>query len=160
MRGNVAIFLGVLVMSTLAVPMFAFAPQFIGLFDPSAHPTVISAGTSYLRINALCLPLLAVAMVTNETLRGAGDTRSGLVGTIIGRALIVVPLAQLLALRLGFGVTGVWWALCTGTVIQAAWVWTRWRGGRWLEVALRQSRVYRVICKGCQRPSKPGFWTR
>ncbi len=148
LRGDVAIFLGVVVMSALAVPMFAFAPQLIGLFDPSAHPTVISAGTSYLRINALFLPLLAVAMVTNGTLRGAGDTRPGLVGTLVGRALIVVPLAQILALRLGFGVTGVWWALCIGTVIQAAWVWTRWRGRRWLGVALRQSQVYRVHLQG------------
>lgn len=157
LRGNTAIFLGVLVMSALALPMFALAPGLIRLFDPSAHPTVIAAGTSYLRVNALFLPLLTVAMVTNGTLRGAGDTRPGLVGTVIGRGLLVVPLAHLLALRLGFGVTGVWWALCAGTVVQAAWVWGRWRGGRWLRVALRQSRLYRVHLQELPEPVQTRF---
>jgi len=131
-------------MTALAVPMLAFAPHLIRAFDPSAHPALLAAGTSYLRINALFLPLLAVAMVASGTLRGAGDTRPGLVGTLVGRALIVVPLAQLLALRLGFGVAGVWWALCVGTAVQAAWVYRRWQGGRWVRVALEGSRLYRL----------------
>lgn len=151
-RGDMAIILGVIVMSVIALPMLAFAPQLIRAFDPSAHPTVISAGTSYLRVNGLFLPLLAVAMVTNGTLRGAGDTRPGMIGTIVGRALIVVPLAQLLALRLGFGVVGVWWALSTGTVVQAAWVYLRWRGGRWVQVALHGSRLYREHLQGLSEP--------
>ncbi len=151
-RGDMAIILGVLVMSAIALPMLAFAPQLIRAFDPSAHPTVISAGTSYLRVNGLFLPLLAVAMVTNGTLRGAGDTRPGMIGTIVGRALIVVPLAQLLALRFGFGVAGVWWALCTGTAIQAAWVYLRWRSGRWVQVALHGSRLYREHLQGLPEP--------
>jgi putative MATE family efflux protein len=142
-RGDTAIILGVLVMSLAAVPIFVLAPQILRLFDPSAHPTVVAAGTSYLRINALFLPLLAVAMVTNGTLRGAGDTRPGLVGTVIGRCIIVVPLAHLLALTLDFGVVGVWWALCVGTTIQALWVALRWRGTRWQGVALRKTALYR-----------------
>lgn len=142
-RGDTAIFLGVLVMSLAAVPIFVFAPQILLLFDPSAHPTVLGAGTSYLRVNALFLPLLGVAMVTNGTLRGAGDTRPGLVGTVVGRCIVVVPLAYLLALSLGFGVVGVWWALCVGTTIQALWVTLRWRGVTWQRVALRKTALYR-----------------
>ena len=143
-RGNVAIFLGVLVMSVLAAPIFVFAGPLIRLFDPSAHPTLLSAGTSYLRVNALFLPLLAVAMVTNGSLRGAGDTRPGLVGTLLGRCLLVVPLAYALALTFQFGVVGVWWALCVGTTVQALWVWVRWQGGAWQGVALRKSPLYRL----------------
>jgi len=154
-RGDTAILLGVLVMTLLAIPMLLFAPQLIRLFDPSAHPTVIAAGTSYLRINAAFLPVLAVAMVTNGTLRGAGDTRPGLVGTVVGRCLVVVPLAYLFALTLDFGVSGVWWALCTGTTIQALWVALRWRSGAWLGVALRKTRLYRehlhALPEGVQR---------
>lgn len=143
-RGNVAIALGVVVMTLLAVPIFVFAAPLIRLFDPSAHPTVVAAGGSYLRVNALFLPLLAVAMVTNGSLRGAGDTRPGLVGTLLGRCLLVVPLAYTLALTLGFGVVGVWWALCVGTTVQALWVWVRWQGGAWRRVALRKSPLYRL----------------
>jgi putative MATE family efflux protein len=143
LHGNTAVFLGVMVMSAIALPLFVFAPQLVRLFDPSAHHVVVAAGASYIRINALFQPLLAVAMVTNGALRGAGDTRPGLIGTIIGRALVVVPLAYLLALPLGFGVEGVWWALVVGTAIQAAYVYLRWRGAAWQQVALHKSKVYR-----------------
>ena len=156
-RGNVAIFLGVLVMSVLAVPIFVFAGPLIRLFDPSAHPTVVAAGTSYLRVNALFLPLLAVAMVTNGALRGAGDTRPGLIGTLLGRCLLVVPLAYLLALTFGFGVAGVWWALCVGTTIQAMWVWARWQGGAWQRVALRKSPLYREQLAGLPEAAQKRF---
>jgi hypothetical protein len=48
----------------------------------------------------------------------------------------------LLALQLGFGVEGVWFALAAGTLIQAIYIQTQWRRGRWLEVALRKSPLY------------------
>ncbi len=143
-RGNAAIFLGVLVMSVIGLPIIVFAPHLVQLFDPSAHPVVLSASTSYLRVNALGLPILAVAMVVNGALRGAGDTRPGLVGNLLGRWLTVLPLAYLLALPLGLGVEGVWWALLAGTAVAAVYVLARWRSGRWIEVALRRSELYRL----------------
>ena len=143
-RGNVALWVGMAIMSLLGLILFLFAAPLVRLFDPSAHPTVVAAGTSYLRINALSQPLLAVAMVLNGTLRGAGDTRPGLVGTVVGRWLVVVPSAWLLAHGLGMGVDGVWWALFIGTAVQGAWVLYWWLDGRWLGVALRKSRLYRL----------------
>lgn len=143
-RGDAALLFGALVMSAVAVPLFVFAPQLVTLFDPSAHPTVVAAGSSYLRINAVAQPILAFAMVLNGALRGAGDTRPGLVGTLLGRWGVVLPLAYLLALPLGMGVSGVWWALVAGTSVQSLYIGVRWFGGRWAEVALRKSRVYRL----------------
>jgi putative MATE family efflux protein len=151
-RGDVAVFLGTLIMGSLGVALWLFAPQLVRLFDPTAHPTVVAAGTSYLRINALSQPLLAVAMVLNGALRGAGDTKPTLVGTIIGRWIVVVPLAWLLAFPLGLGVDGVWWALFAGTAVQAAHVAARWLGGKWTEVGLRKSRLYRLHL--CQLPDE------
>ena len=139
LRGNLALLLGAVVMTSIAIPLLIFAPQLVMLFEPSAHPTVVSAGASYIRINALAQPVLAIAMVINGALRGAGDTRPGLVGTIIGRWLVVVPLAYLLALVLDFGVQGVWWALVAGTSVQALYILLRWRSRVWVEVALVQN---------------------
>lgn len=143
-RGDAALLLGMAVMTLIGIPLFLFAPALVRLFEPTAHPVVLSAGTSYLRINALTQPILAVAMVCNGALRGAGDTRPGLVGTTIGRLLVVLPLGWLLAFPAGLGVEGVWWALAAGTAIQAAWVWLRWRGERWPQVGLRKSRLFRM----------------
>ncbi|MEX2536594.1 MAG: MATE family efflux transporter [Trueperaceae bacterium] len=143
-RGNVAVALGALIMGVLGLILWLFATPLVRLFDPSAHPTVVAAGTSYLRINALSQPILAVAMVVNGALRGAGDTRAPLVATLIGRWLVVVPLAYILAFPLGMGVNGVWWALFAGTTVQAVLVAGRWLGGRWLDVGLSKSRLYRL----------------
>lgn len=143
-RGSTAVALGALIMGSLGALLWLFAPQLVRLFDPTAHPTVVSAGTSYLRINALSQPILAVAMVLNGALRGAGDTRPTLVGTLIGRWLVVVPAAWLLAFPLGLGVEGVWWALFLGTTVQAAHVLMRWLGGKWVLVGLHKSRLHRL----------------
>ena len=156
-NGDVAMVLGVVVMSVIAVPIIIFAPQIIRLFDSSAHPTVIAAGTSYLRINTFAQPLLAIAIVTNGAMRGAGDTRPGLVGTSIGRLAVVVPLAYFLALQMGFGVEGVWMALAIGTTVQAIYIQLQWRSGRWLEVALRKSPLYREHLKHLPEDTRKRF---
>lgn len=141
--GNTALGLGIVIMSLVALPLVVFAPQIIRLFDPSAHPTVLSAGTSYLRIHALGQPLVAFAVVLNGALRGAGDTRPGMVSTVLGRWLLSIPLAYLLALPLGFGVEGVWWALVAGIGFEAGYMCWRWWGYRWLSIALNKAEVYR-----------------
>jgi putative MATE family efflux protein len=156
-RGNVAIALGVLLMGALGALLFAFAPHLVRLFDPTGNPTVLAAGTSYLRINALSQPILAVAMVVNGALRGAGDTRPTLVATLIGRWLVVVPLAYVLAFPAGMGVEGVWWALFAGTVVQAVHVSARWLGGKWQLVGLFKSRIYRLHLQFLPEPEQRRF---
>lgn len=143
-RGDAAILLGMLVMTIIAVPLVIFAPQVMRLFDPSANEILHAAGTSYIRINGIVLPFLAYAMIANGALRGAGDTTPGMWGAILSRWIIVVPLAWFLALRLGMGVDGVWWALAAGTIFQAAFVFLNWQSPRWLRVYLQKSRIYRL----------------
>ena len=104
----------------------------------------------------LAQPILAFAMVLNGALRGAGDTRPGLVGTVIGRGIIVVPLAYVLALPLGLwrrgGVVG---AFCGHHAFRRFTSWMRWRRGRWVGVALHKTPLYRrhlhALPKSAQR---------
>src|SRR5690554_5353628 len=143
-RGDAAIVLGMLVMSAIAVPLVIWAPQVMRLFDPSANEVLHAAGTSYIRINGIVLPFLAYAMIGNGALRGAGDTTPGMWGAILSRWIIVVPLAWFLALQLGWGVDGVWWALAAGTIFQAVFVFINWQSPRWLRIYLEKSRLYRL----------------
>jgi putative MATE family efflux protein len=144
LRGNIAIGFGVVVMLVLSLPLILFAPQLILFFEPGAHPTIQEAGKSYLRINGLSYLFLAIAMVTNGALRGAGDTLPGLLGTILGRWLVTIPLAYVLALPLGWGVNGIWVALAVGNVIQGVFVLVRWWRERWLVVAPKTTDLYRL----------------
>ncbi len=142
-RGNVAIWFGFIIMTVLAVPIVAFAPAIVRLFDPSAHPVLLATGTTYFRINTVVLPLSAFAMIANGALRGAGDTVPGLISTMVTRAALTVGLAYLLAFPLGMGSLGVWLALALGTILDAAYMGWRWRGSTWLNVALRKTDLFR-----------------
>lgn len=142
-RGSTSIWLGVAVMTLLGVPLVLFAPQLVRLFEPSGQATVLAAGTSYLRIVSLSLPLLAVGVVTNGALRGAGDTIPGLIGNLLGRWGTAVSVAYVLALPLGLGAAGVWWGIVAGTAVTSFYVLLRWRSGDWVWVALTKTDVYR-----------------
>ena len=142
-RGNMSLYLGLAVMIILAAPIVIFAPAIINLFDPSAHPTLAQAGTAYMRINTVALPITAIAMVANGALRGAGDTFPGMVSTIANKALITVALAYLFAFPLGWGSTGVWMALAVGTLLDGLYMGLRWRGKAWQRVALHKTEIYR-----------------
>lgn len=157
-RGNMAIGLGVVVMVVLASPIVIFAPAIVRLFDPSAHPVVMEAGTTYMRINTLFLPLTAIAMVANGALRGAGDSTPGMISTMITRMVITVVLAWLLALVLGYGSMGVWLALVVGTILDAVYMGLRWRKSRiWLRVALHKTDLYRRHLRHLPDPVQQQF---
>lgn len=143
LRGDTTILSGVALMALLATPIVLFAPAIIRLFDPSAHPVLLEAGTRYFRINTVVLPLAAVAIIANGALRGAGDTVPGLFSTVFARAFVAVSLAYVLAFPLGMGSQGVWYALATGIVLDAAIMGVRWRGSAWLSVALHRTDLYR-----------------
>lgn len=144
LRGNMAIWLGLGVMTVLALPIIIFAPAIIRLFDPSSHPVLLATGTTYFRINTVVLPLSALAMVANGALRGAGDSVPGLISTMVTRALIAVSLAWVLAFPVGMGSMGVWVALAVGVVLEAIYMSWRWRGDTWLRVALGKTDLYRT----------------
>lgn len=143
-QGNTAVLLGILLMTILAAPMVIFAPAIIRLFDPSAHPVLAEAGTAYLRINTVVLPLGAIAMVTNGAMRGAGDSTPGMISTILFRALLAIGLAYLFAFPLGFGAVGVWYALAISIVLNGLYMLWRWRSDAWQTVALHKTAVYRT----------------
>ena len=143
LRGNMAIFLGLAVMTVIAIPIVIFAPAIIRLFDPSTHPVLLATGTSYFRINTVVLPLSALALVANGALRGAGDSMPGLISTVVTRAVISVALAYVLAIPLGLGSQGVWYALAIGVVLDALYMELRWHGRAWLDVALHRTELYR-----------------
>jgi hypothetical protein len=82
-------------------------------------------------------------MVLNGALRGAGDTRAGLIGTVVGRWLVVVPLAWLLGVVAAWGTSGCGGRSSSASPCRPLWVALRWRRGRWLDVALRRSPVWR-----------------
>jgi Na+-driven multidrug efflux pump len=76
-------------------------------------------------------PALAVSFILNGALRGAGDTRWPLFSRILTNWCIRLPLTWLLVFVLGFGLNGVWLAMCADFSVQAFLALWRFGSGRW-----------------------------
>lgn len=151
LRGNLSLILGSLIMVVAGIPMMLFPEALVRFFDAAAHPLVIEAGTSFVRIHGIGQIFIALGIVGSGALRGAGDTITALVAAIVGRALIVLPFAYILGIVMGFGLPGIWWAIILGSVIQAVIVMMRWRGKHWVDIALRRSVLYQTHLKDLAR---------
>jgi len=112
-----------------ALPALAFvvAPEaLVGIF--SRDPGVITAGASYLRIIAAAEITMALEIVLEGSLGGAGFTIEPMLwsGSLTAAR---IPLAAWLAGA--FGVAGIWWAISLTAVGRGLAMAALWRSGRW-----------------------------
>ena len=94
---------------------------------------VVKYAVIFVWIFAMAQPFMALEFSLGSTLRGAGDTRSPLVITIIGLLLIRVPLAFLLY-YLGMPVQWIFATLIVDYFVKGILLITRYRSKRWMKV--------------------------
>lgn len=109
--------------------LFFFAPALVRLFNADAE--VLRHGTSYLRVILPVLVLQGLNMGWTGAQRGAGATALPMWATLVANWLVKLPLAPLLAWRLGMGVTGVWWAIAVSIVVEVGIVAAGFLAGGW-----------------------------
>ncbi|MBI2135860.1 MATE family efflux transporter [Candidatus Woesearchaeota archaeon] len=98
--------------------IFLSAPEFfISIFNND--PILIRYGVSYLKYIAPTYIFLGFIMILAFTFQGFGRGVPGVVIAIFRLGIIAVPLAYLLALNFGFGLTGVWIAIAVSNVLTA-----------------------------------------
>jgi putative MATE family efflux protein len=139
--------LGIMSVSAVAFYLGAdwLAVQFVG----RDQPQIAASAAMLVRIVAFGQPPLAILMVVNGALRGAGDTRWTLVTTCIGFLLVRIPLAYWLAWDqfhlqlfgadltfrgLGLGVRGAWYAMVIDLVVRCLLVLYRFLNGAWKRI--------------------------
>ena len=104
------------------------AAQALSLF--TRDPRIVAMALPLLLISLFWEPAKAVNLVIGFSLRAAGDAKfSSYTG--ISLWLLACPLAYLLGVRLGWGLTGVWAALAIDEAVRALLHYRRWRGQRW-----------------------------
>jgi len=128
----------------VAALLFYGVPEpLLALFTSERNRPVAIAAAPLLALVAWFLPFFGVALVLNGALRGAGDTRSPLVITLIGFFAVRIPLAYFLAHEsvhlpgiatdlpgMGWGVLGAWYAMGIDLLIRSSLIaWCFWRGG-------------------------------
>ncbi len=117
------------IMSLLAVAMYAFAPQMLGIM--STDPEVVRLGSRVLRIEAFAEALYAAAIVSVGVCAGAGQT---LIPTIVNLGTMwIVRIGLALLLTPVYGLVGYWIAMCLELSFRGIIFLLYVRSGHWLK---------------------------
>jgi MATE family multidrug resistance protein len=121
--GLVAFAAGAGFMSLWGIAFLLFPRGFARLM--SDQPEVLAAAAPLMRVAGVFQLSDGIQGVGAGILRGAGDTRFTFLANVAGHWAVGLPVAALLGLVLGGGITGLWWGLCTGLTLVAAALFTR-----------------------------------
>jgi MATE family multidrug resistance protein len=122
-RGLLGISLGLIVMACFAA-VFVILPRPLATAF-SDQPAVITATIPLLQIAALFQLSDGTQAIGAGALRGRGDTRSTLIGNLLGHYLIGLPIIIGLGFGAGLGAPGLWWGLSAGLTATAVFLFTR-----------------------------------
>jgi multidrug resistance protein, MATE family len=132
--GWASIKLGLLIFGTVGLLEATFAPQVLAFFSHSGP--VQHAALGPLRLMGLCTPLLAVGMIMTQALFGAGNTRFVAIAEFVLHFTCLVPLAWVLGIRMGYGLSGIWAAAAVYMVLLAGIMTIKFRAGEWKAIKL------------------------
>ena len=126
---------GILSIITLAFgAVFILIPDYITrLF--SEEPDVIRIAADYLRILGVSQIFMGFEFIFEGAFTGAGHTIPPTIVSVPG-TLIRIPLAYYMAITLGMGPAGVFWAITISTIVKGVWLMAWFKFGRWYKEEL------------------------
>jgi len=119
-----ALLLGAAFMTFTAITFVAVPGGLISIFTDD--PAVVGAAASLMLIAAAFQLFDGLQGVTAGTMRGAGDTRTPVLCTLVAYWIIGLPLGYVLAFQGGMGITGIWIGLATGLCVAGISLLTAW----------------------------------
>jgi MATE family multidrug resistance protein len=129
-----ALALGIGLAALVAVLFVVLPGPLLRIFTDD--PTVVALGRPLLAIGALFQLFDAIAIITEGSLRGAGDTRwPFLVVTAFGWGLFV-PLAYVLGVALEGGLSGAWSGGVVSLGLMSMVLVRRFRSGAWQRIRI------------------------
>jgi MATE family multidrug resistance protein len=127
--GIAALIAGVGFMS-LSAAVLGFAPGLLArAYTPD--PMVLALAASLIPIAGVFQVFDGTQVVAIGVLRGAGDTRTPLIVSLLGYWGFALPLGLWLGFRAGWGPVGLWWGLVGGLMVVALVLLARVRVRLW-----------------------------
>ena len=126
---NTTIKISVTVMGIASVLMFIFSPQLVGLFTPDEQ--VIKTGGELVKLLAVIQVPYIISQIHSGALRGAGETKSLFVITLISMWGVRVLGATILIRVLGWGIHWVVIAMDTDNIVRMVLYWIRYKRDDW-----------------------------
>ena len=118
-----------------ALIFFFLGSKLVGLY--TGDSSVIESSGNIMKVVAIIQPFQASAFAISGGLRGAGDTVSTLVVTMIGVVVIRLGIAYVLINLVGLGLIGAWIAMLSDQIIRWIGITIRYRTGRWKYIKLK-----------------------
>jgi putative MATE family efflux protein len=116
-------------MAIVTIVFVTFAPEIVHLF--TNEPTISRYGVQSLRIISYGYVLYAWGMVMMQAFNGAGDTVTPTWINFFCFWMFQIPLAWVLAMVVGIGPQGVFWAIALSYSLSAVVGLVLFRRGRW-----------------------------
>ncbi len=123
--------LAVVLMSSFGLVMI-FAGEFLTAII-SQEPVHAELVPELLYIAGIMQIFFAIMMVLRQALKGTGDTLWTFLITSFSSWCIRLPMAWILGVQLGYGLVGVWYALCGEMAIRALLFYCRFKHGGWVK---------------------------
>jgi putative MATE family efflux protein len=118
-------------MGTLGIVLALFSRELSGFFIQDID--VINKAVVFVWILGIMQPFMAIEFSIGGAVRGAGDTKSPLIITLIGLVLVRVPLAYLFYL-LGLSIEWIYATLVADYFLKGVLLAYRYKSRRWMKV--------------------------
>jgi len=122
------------IMGTLGLFFLLVPEAFVALVTDK--PELLAITPNALRAAGVTQIFFATAIIFANTLRGAGDTRTAMLISLISIYLVRLPLCWLLGVTLGYGFVGVWIACSIELVVRGLLFAARFYHGGWAKVKI------------------------
>lgn len=116
-----------------------FGRQIFGFFTDD--PSLIALGSTIMVIELFLQPARTSNLVIISALRAAGDAKFPVMIGVTVMWGVLVPLAYLFGIVLGFGLPGIWMAMLIDEWIRGSLMFFRWKRKRWMNKRLVPSKI-------------------
>lgn len=117
----------------LTTALMLLAPRRLAGFYTD-DPAILAVAVGYITAMAACQVPQALEIVYADAMAGAGSTARAALVAITGNALRI-PLAYLLAIGLGMGLDGVWYAIVASAIVKGLAIMALFLARGWEDVA-------------------------
>ena len=126
--------LNMIFLGMISIMFFFVSEPIMRIF--SGDEEVVRYGAQCLRIVAFGYVFYGYGMVIVQSFNGAGDSRTPTILNLFGYWLFQIPLAYILAVKLDFGASAVFWAIAIAESVMAIIAIIIFRQGKWKTVKI------------------------
>lgn len=126
----IALYATMVLVCACGLVFYLIPKTLVGLLSPTTAEHLAIA-PPLLKIVAFVMPMLAVNLIINGSLQGAGDTRNAAIINLAGLILFRLIGAYVLAFPLAYGLQGIWMAIVIDISIRGVAFALYYRSDRW-----------------------------